>query len=51
MSSSTDQLAAVGDKDTLDTRRIDHLVDGFDISRLELTVVGVGSGERRPCSS
>lgn len=44
MSSSTDHVAAVGGADALDTRRIDHLVDGFDVSNLELTVVGVGSG-------
>lgn len=44
MSSSTDDGVAGAAPAALDTRRIDHLVDGFDVSRLELTVVGVGSG-------
>jgi len=29
---------------TLDTGRIDHLLDGFDVGQVEITVVGLGSG-------
>ncbi|GAB1817734.1 ThiF family adenylyltransferase [Herbidospora sp. RD11066] len=28
----------------IDTRRIDHLLDGFDVGRVEVTLVGLGSG-------
>ena len=49
----TDPVAPVGSassgpaptgSDTLDTHRIDHLLDGFDVGALEITVVGLGSG-------
>ncbi|MBO3747397.1 ThiF family adenylyltransferase [Streptosporangiaceae bacterium NEAU-GS5] len=39
MNESADAL-----RETLNTERIDHLLDGFDVGGIELTLVGLGSG-------
>ncbi|GII88926.1 hypothetical protein Ssi03_69160 [Sphaerisporangium siamense] len=36
--------ALIGASTALDTARIDHLLDGFDVRDVEITLVGLGSG-------